>query len=43
MDDNALAIMQDKNVLVPGLEGMMDVKVVEAIHRSVRYGKRVGI
>ncbi len=43
MDDDALAIMHNKNVLVPGLEGMMDIKVVEAIHRSVREGKRVGI
>ena len=43
MDDNALAIMNDTDMLVPGEEGMKDIIVVEAIHRSVREGCRVTI
>jgi len=41
MDDDALAILENKNVLVPGEEGMKDILVVEAIHRSAKTGKRV--
>ncbi|MCL4116952.1 UNVERIFIED_CONTAM: hypothetical protein GTU68_037367 [Idotea baltica] len=41
MDDNALSILNDTDVLVPGEEGMKDIIVVEAIHRSVREGRRV--
>ncbi len=43
MDDNALAIMNDTAVLVPGEEGMKDIIVVEAIQRSVKEGCRVTI
>lgn len=43
MDDDALAILHKKKVLVPGQEGMMDIRVVEAIQRSVKEGKRVRI
>lgn len=41
MDDNALSIKNDSSVLVPGEEGMKDIIVVEAIHKSVREGCRV--
>ena len=41
MDDDAFAILENKNVLVPGEEGMKDILVVEAIHRSAKTGKRV--
>ncbi len=34
MDDNALAILNKKSPLVPGEEGMKDIKVVEAIFKS---------
>jgi glucose-fructose oxidoreductase len=43
MDDDAMAIMPRKKGLVSGMEGLMDVGVVEAIYRSVKEGKRVGI
>jgi len=43
MDENALAIMQNKPVLVPGEEGLKDIRVVEAIYRSVKENKKVAI
>lgn len=43
MDDDALAIINDTPVLVPGEEGLKDIRVVEAIYRSVREGKKVAI
>ncbi len=41
MDDDALAIMNDTALIVPGEEGLRDIRVVEAIHRSAIEGKRV--
>lgn len=35
MDDDALAIINSTKVLVPGEEGLKDIRVVEAIYRSV--------
>ena len=43
MDEDALAIINNKPVLVPGEEGMKDITVVEAIYRSVKEGGRVVI
>jgi glucose-fructose oxidoreductase len=44
MDDDALAIMNNKNMLVPGEEGLKDIRVVEAIYKSVaQNSKEVGI
>ena len=43
MDEDAMAIMQDKPVLVPGEEGLKDIVVVEAIYKSVRDKARVMI
>lgn len=43
MDDNALAIMNNTDVLVPGEEGMKDIIVVDAIHKSIKEGCRVVI
>jgi glucose-fructose oxidoreductase len=34
MDDDALSIMQQKPMLVPGEEGRRDIRIVEAIYRS---------
>src|SRR5690606_4174178 len=36
MDDDALAIINKKKPLVPGEEGLKDIRIVEAIYRSVR-------
>lgn len=42
MDDDALAIINNQPPLVPGEEGMRDIKVVEAIFKSTAEGgKRV--
>lgn len=42
MDDNAAAILDNSPVMVPGLEGLMDIRVVEAAIESARLGgKRV--
>ncbi len=35
MDDDALAIINNKSVLVPGEEGLKDIRVVEAVYKSV--------
>jgi len=43
MDDDALAIINKKPVLVPGEEGLRDIKIVEAIYEAARTGKRVKI
>ncbi|MGZ8510388.1 MAG: Gfo/Idh/MocA family protein [Chitinophagaceae bacterium] len=43
MDDDALAIINKKPVLVPGEGGLKDIRVVEAIYRSVKENKRVVI
>jgi glucose-fructose oxidoreductase len=44
MDDDALAIMNGQPMLVPGEEGMRDIRAVEAIHRSAAIdGKWIDI
>lgn len=43
MDDDSLSIMQDKPMLVPGEEGLRDIRVVEAIYKCAAIGKPVGI
>jgi glucose-fructose oxidoreductase len=41
MDNDAKAIMQNSPVLVPGEEGLADIRVVEAIYKAAKEGKRV--
>ncbi|NEU09696.1 Gfo/Idh/MocA family oxidoreductase [Flavihumibacter sp. R14] len=43
MDDFAECVMQKKPTRVPGEMGMLDMKVIDAIFRSVRSGKREAI
>jgi glucose-fructose oxidoreductase len=43
MDNDALSILQQKPVLVPGEEGLKDIRVVEAIYKSVAAKGRVAI
>jgi glucose-fructose oxidoreductase len=43
MDDDAIAIMTNKPVLVPGEEGLKDIRIVEAIYRSAEQKKRLTI
>ena len=40
MDDFAQCILQKKATRVPGEEGRLDMKVVEAIYRSIASGKK---
>jgi predicted dehydrogenase len=39
MDDFAQCILQNKLTRVPGIMGMQDIKIVEAIYRSIGSGK----
>ncbi len=41
MDDDSLSIMQNKPMLVPGEEGLRDIRIVEAIYKSAGSGKKV--
>lgn len=43
MDDDAEAIIQKKPMLVPGEEGLRDIKIVEAIYEAARTGREVKI
>lgn len=43
MDDDALAIMNNMAVMVPGEEGLKDIRVVEAVYKSVAAKGRVTI
>jgi glucose-fructose oxidoreductase len=43
MDDDALSIMQNKPMLVPGEEGLRDIRIVEAIYKSASSGKPVSL
>jgi glucose-fructose oxidoreductase len=40
MDDDAVAIINNKSMLVPGEEGLKDIRVVEAIYRSVAQNSK---
>jgi len=40
MDDFAQCILQNKKTRVPGEEGLLDMKVVDAIYRSITRGQR---
>ena len=39
MDDDALAIINDTPVMVPGEEGLADIRIVEAIYSAAKSGK----
>jgi glucose-fructose oxidoreductase len=43
MDNDSLAIMNNKRLIAPGEEGLKDIRVVEAVYKSVAEGKRVVI
>ncbi len=43
MDDDATSIMTNRPMLVPGEEGLKDIRVVEAIYRSISEKKRVNV
>ena len=41
MDEDAMAIMQNKPMQVPGEEGLRDIRIVQAIHKAAATGQRV--
>jgi len=43
MDHDAIAIKNDQHVLVPGIDGLRDIAVVNAIQRSAQIGERVEV
>jgi glucose-fructose oxidoreductase len=43
MDDDSLSIMQGKPMLVPGEEGLKDIRIVEAIYKSAGTKRAVSI
>jgi glucose-fructose oxidoreductase len=43
MDEDALSIINNKSMIVPGETGLRDIKIVEAIYKSVKTGKVVKI
>ncbi|MEO1518474.1 MAG: Gfo/Idh/MocA family oxidoreductase [Bacteroidota bacterium] len=43
MDNDAMAILKDRPVLVPGEEGMRDIRIVEAIYQSAREGRQIDL
>jgi glucose-fructose oxidoreductase len=43
MDDDAQAIMQKKPLLVPGEEGLRDIRIVEAIYKAADTKQRVAL
>ncbi|MEL6923688.1 MAG: Gfo/Idh/MocA family oxidoreductase [Bacteroidota bacterium] len=43
MDDDALAILNDTPVMVPGEDGLKDIAIVEAIYKSAASGTRVAL
>lgn len=43
MDDDAMSILNKTQVMVPGEEGLKDIRVVEATYRSAKGGTRVVI
>lgn len=43
MDDDALAIINDTDVLVPGQEGKRDIAIVESIYKAAATGEKVAL
>jgi glucose-fructose oxidoreductase len=43
MDDNAESILNNKPMLVPGEEGLRDIRILEAIYKSAGTGQRVSL
>jgi len=43
MDDDAMSIMQKKPMLVPGEEGLRDIRIVEAIYKAAASRQRVSL
>lgn len=43
MDDDALAILNNKNVMCPGIEGLKDIHIIEGIFKAAEMGSSVAL
>ncbi|WP_281987831.1 Gfo/Idh/MocA family protein [Aquimarina aggregata] len=43
MDDDALAIINNTPVIVPGEDGIKDIRIVEAIYKSAKSGTKINL
>lgn len=43
MDNDALSIINNTDVLVPGKEGLKDIQIVEAIYKSAKENRRIDL
>ena len=43
MDNDALSIQNNRDVIVPGEDGMLDIRVVEAVYRAAREQRRIEV
>ena len=43
MDDDALSILNNTPMIVPGEEGMKDIRIVEAIYKSAKIGEKISL
>ncbi len=43
MDNDSLAILNNEDVIVPGEEGLRDIRIVEAVYRAAKTGERVRV
>lgn len=41
MDNEALAIMENRSPLVPGVEGLKDIRIVQAIFAAAERKERI--
>ncbi|WP_070250809.1 Gfo/Idh/MocA family protein [Duganella phyllosphaerae] len=43
LDHMAQSVMQDRTPIVPGEEGLRDIRIIEAVYRSAREHKRIAL
>jgi predicted dehydrogenase len=43
LDHLALCVQQNREPMVPGEEGLRDIRIIEAVYRSAREQKRVSL
>jgi glucose-fructose oxidoreductase len=43
MDDDALALLENRKMMIPGEEGLKDIRIIEAIIQSAELGGSVEI
>ena len=43
MDDDARSIINDTTVMVPGIEGLKDVRIIEAIYKSAKINQTINL